>query len=339
MAEQPLVSIIITSYTMDRLADVCELLDSIRAQTYDNTETIFVAERSRELEQKVRIHALESRLHHVKVVFNDGEPGASAARNLGIQQANGEIIAFVDDDAVLFPDWADEMVKTYADDSVIAVTGLSYPLWEGLPADWLPEEFYWIISCTGWSRWQKITEVRNIWLQNASFRREAFKSAGLIDLGLGPRDAVQGFKGREFKEGIISEEIELSLRIKRATGKRIVGNPAVRIKHRVNGSRLKLGYITRWAYWTGYSKHKTKQYLAGADDHLLWQEHELLNRILVRLLPEISLAFFRNPVLACRRLGVTALALSFVALGYFSYFFSSTEAHSKILFEQKGVEQ
>ncbi len=337
MVNSPVLSIIITSYSLNRLKGVCELLDSIGAQTYDNTETIFVAERSRELEKSVRAHVQENGLRHFKVIFNDGEQGASAARNLGIKQACGEIIALVDDDAVLFPDWADEMVKTYADESIIAVTGLSYPMWEGSPADWLPEELYWIISCTGWSRWKKVTEVRNIWLQNASFRREAFKSAGLIDLGLGPRDAEQGFKGREFKEGIISEEVELSLRIKRATGKRIVGNPAVRIKHRVNGSRLKFGYITKWAYWTGYSKHKTKKFLARAGSDLLSPEHELLSRIFIRLIPSITIVFFKNPLTAWRRLSVTFLALFFVATGYCIHAFSPAGAHRKILIEQEGV--
>jgi glycosyltransferase involved in cell wall biosynthesis len=332
-----MVSIIITSYTMERLGGICELLDSIGAQSYPRIETIFVVECSRELEQRVRTHVLENGLHHVRILFNDSESGASAARNLGIRQAYGEIIAFVDDDAVLFPDWAEEMVRTYSESGVIGVTGLSYPLWEGPPADWLPEELYWIISCTGWSRWRKVTEVRNIWLQNASFRREAFESAGLLDPGLGPRDAIHGFKGREFEEGIISEEVELSLRVKRATGRRIVGNPAVRIKHRVSGSRLKPGYIARWAYWTGYSKHKTRQYLDGAGDHLLQQEHELLKRILVGLLPGTAFVFLRDPVLACRRLAVTVLALSFVALGYFSHAFSPARARRNLLVQQEGV--
>ena len=43
MAETPLISIVITSYTMDRLDDILELLGSIRAQTYPNIEAIFVA--------------------------------------------------------------------------------------------------------------------------------------------------------------------------------------------------------------------------------------------------------------------------------------------------------
>ena len=46
--KQAKISIITTSYTMDRLKDTIELLDSIQAQTYQNIETVFVAERSPE---------------------------------------------------------------------------------------------------------------------------------------------------------------------------------------------------------------------------------------------------------------------------------------------------
>ena len=339
MTKSPLISIIVTSYTPERLEDVCELLDSIKAQTYPDIETIFIAERSRILANMVGSHARKIGMKSFKGLFNSGQPGASAARNMGIQQASGEIIAFADDDAVLFPDWAGEMVRTFEDLSVIAVTGLSYPLWQTKAADWLPEELYWLISCTGWSKNTETVDARNIWLQNASFRKEAFKLAGAIDLGLGPRDAGGGFKGREFKDGIISEEIELSMRIKKATGKRIVCNPRVKIHHKVYSSRLKAGYIARWSYWTGFSKHKTKKLYPHAGSDLLSQEHDLLKRILTGVIPGTLPGFFRSPLNAWRRLSVTVLALSFVALGYFVYSLSFRDTRPKLLIEQKGVGQ
>ena len=32
---------------------------------------------------------------------------------MGIKQASGDIIAFVDDDVLLYPDWAENMVKAF----------------------------------------------------------------------------------------------------------------------------------------------------------------------------------------------------------------------------------
>lgn len=162
MANQ-LLSIVVTSYTLERLQDIFELLDSIRAQTYPNIETIFVAERSRELYERVKTYAEEKAVPNMMAVFNNGEPGQSPARNLGIKHANGDIIAFVDDDVVLFPDWAEEMVKTYEDDSIIGVTGPAFPLWEDESLQWLPEEFYWILGCSNFSGVSERREINNVY--------------------------------------------------------------------------------------------------------------------------------------------------------------------------------
>ena len=64
----PLLSIVITSYTMERFKDICDLFDSIKSQTILNPtqqtqetqptlEVIFVAERSRELYERVKAYA------------------------------------------------------------------------------------------------------------------------------------------------------------------------------------------------------------------------------------------------------------------------------------------
>ena len=320
MAGEPLLSVVVTAYTMERLDYIRELLDGIKVQTYPRVETIFVVERSRELLDQIRGYAEEKVIPGVKVIFNEGENGASAARNLGITQAMGDIIAFLDDDAVAFPDWAEEIVATYGDNSIIGVTGPALPLWENEGMAWFPDELSWLISCTSWLECRELSPMRNIWLQNGSFRREAFTTAGLLNVGLGPQDSVQGFKGRELKNGVISEEVELSLRVRAATGKAIVYNPRVRVRHRVEARRLKSSYIRQWSYWTGYSKHKLKRLYPQAGADTFQQEHRLLGRILRRLVPNIMKTFLTHPVVAWRRLKVTVTALLFVALGYYSHF-------------------
>lgn len=47
----------------------------------------------------------------------------SISRNIGISAASGEIIAFTDDDGIPEPDWLNELVKPYSDQSVAAVGG------------------------------------------------------------------------------------------------------------------------------------------------------------------------------------------------------------------------
>lgn len=316
--ENPLLSIVITSYTTERLGDIFELLDSIKAQTYPNIETIFVAEKSMELSDHVKSYIEGKDIPNTKVVFNHGEPGVSAARNLGIEQAKGDIIAFVDDDALPFPDWAKEMVKTYEDESIIGVTGPAFPLWQDEPVAWLPEELYWVISCTAWGDWDKITVVRNVWFENASFRRESFGLAGYLNTKLGPQDSLGGFKQRELRKGIIGEDVELSLRVREKTGKQIVCNPKVKVWHKVNKERLRWRFITQWSYWLGSSKHKLKRLHPNEDKNsdVLAQEHQLLKRIFTKLLPNIAKGMFRDPIISWRKLWVTITVLFFVTVGY-----------------------
>jgi glycosyltransferase involved in cell wall biosynthesis len=323
MAKSPLLSVVITSYTMERLDDIYQLLDGIASQSYQNTETIFVAERSRGLEAEIKAYRERKKMDNMCVLFNDGEPGASASRNLGIKAARGDIVAFIDDDAVPFPDWAEEMVKTYRDSSIAGVTGPAFPLWEDESLSWLPREFYWIISCTGWHNWAGITGVRNVWLENASFARGCFEAAGYLDTGLGPQDSQGGFKWREFAQGTVSEEVEFSLRVRTRLKKRLVYNPEVKVWHRVRKDRLKTGYIARWSFWMGLSKRKTRELYPhlGDDGDLMGQEHQLLERIMTGLFPGILRDFLTRPLIAWRKLSVTVTALFFVTLGYYSRLF------------------
>lgn len=318
MVEQLLLSIVITSYTLDRLKDITELLDSIKAQTYHYTETILVIDRSMELFDQIKRYIDEKSIPQVKTVFNHDEPGLSAGRNLGFRQAKGDIIAFIDDDALPFPDWAEEIVKTYEDDSIIGATGLILPLWEDEPMDWFPNELDWILSCSRFSGITEEREVRNVWGTNMSFKREVFDSSGLFLTHLGARGG-----GESGKHELVGDETEFSIRVRRKTGKRIFYNPKIRVRHRVYKYRVTPLVIARRAYWEGYTKALfNRSYRDSSSNRkLLSVEYQLLRRILIKLLPSILKTFFTNPAIAWRKLSVTINALFFVALGYFSYSF------------------
>jgi GT2 family glycosyltransferase len=305
----PLLSIVVTAYTTERLNDIFELLDSIKTQTYHYLEIIFVAERSQDLFVKVKSYAGENRIN-VKMLFNSGEAGLSAARNIGIRESKGEIVAFIDDDTVLFPTWAEETIKAYKDDSIIGITGPALPLWEDTSMSWFPEELYWIISCTGWSGWTELKEVRNAWGMNMSFRREAFDKSGLFLNEFG------------YHKGLMAEDNEFSLRVRQQTAKRIMYCPSARVMHRVHRYRLSTKFIKERAYWIGYSRRTLKkQTVAGVDKlDVLGQEHDLLKRILSDLLPNILKISFTHPVTAWHKLKVTIIALTYVTLGYSIYF-------------------
>lgn len=307
----PKISIITTSYTMERFKDVTELLDSIQEQSYGNIETIVVAERSPELAENIRNYVQKKDYPNVLVLYNQGDWGLSSARNLGIQEASGEIMAFVDDDALLFPSWAEETAKAYAaDSSIVGLTGPILPLWEDASMSWFPREFYWIFSCTYWD-WTEPTEVRNGYGTNISFRREAFDLCGFFKTNLG---AKGGGKSGKHEPG--AEETEFSLRVKYHTHKRIVYHPNIKVKHKVYRYRLTNSFIRKRAYWEGYTKAMFTRAYRSDSENVLSTEHELIQRIFSRLIPSSLKLFFSQPGVALRRLWVTILVLACAAIGY-----------------------
>lgn len=92
----PRVSVIIPAYNRETL--VARAIDSVLAQTYQDFELIVVDDASKDGTRTV----LERYRDHPKVrlVLSDVNRGGSGARNLGIEAAKGELIAFQDSDDV-----------------------------------------------------------------------------------------------------------------------------------------------------------------------------------------------------------------------------------------------
>ena len=319
MGEQnPTLSIVITTYSPDRLKDIGELIGSLQSQTYDHIlEIVFVVEQSIELRDGIQIYIDNMSVHNARIIFNSERLGICAARNLGARQAQGNIVAFTDDDALPYPDWAEEIVRTFDDESVIGVTGPAIPLWENQSTSWFPEEFYWIVGGTTWFDGDKMRPVRNAWGMNMSFRKEAFDSCQFaVDLGISQGANKAG------KVGLVGDDTEFSMNLIRITGKLIIYNPKVRVRHKVYSYRLTPLFIRRHAYWQGYTKAVLKKlYGKNAQKNNAMEmetEYRLLKRILLRLLPGTFLGFFRHPFIAWKKFCLTVSVLFHFSLGYFS---------------------
>lgn len=64
-----LLSVVVTSYTTERLNEIFALLDSIKMQTYPNIELIFVIERSEKLLEEIKLHSGSIKLFNAKYIF------------------------------------------------------------------------------------------------------------------------------------------------------------------------------------------------------------------------------------------------------------------------------
>ncbi len=70
---------------------------------------------------------VEGRFPGVRYVI-EPVPGLDFARNRALTEARGDILAFLDDDAVAAPGWADALRRNFADPMVVICTGRIEPL-------------------------------------------------------------------------------------------------------------------------------------------------------------------------------------------------------------------
>ena len=94
MNSAPLISVIIPVYNVGDFLIPC--LESVAAQTYPNLEVLLIDDGSTD-DSGARCDAYAARDARFKVVHKENG-GVSSARNLGLELAQGEFIAFVDSD-------------------------------------------------------------------------------------------------------------------------------------------------------------------------------------------------------------------------------------------------
>jgi len=97
----PLVSVIITCLNCNRF--LANAVNCTLAQTYENIECIIVDDGSTD-DTRSLAESLANKDDRIKYVINNGKHGPAAARNFGVQHANGEWIQFYDVDDHLYPD-------------------------------------------------------------------------------------------------------------------------------------------------------------------------------------------------------------------------------------------
>ena len=119
MSNSPRVSIIVNTY--NRAASLHSTLQAMPRQNYPNFEVIVVNGPSTD-------HTLEVlKAHSAQIRAGScSERNLSISRNVGIEMARGEFIAFIDDDAVPDEDWLVDAIAAFDSDEVAGVGGFVY---------------------------------------------------------------------------------------------------------------------------------------------------------------------------------------------------------------------
>jgi len=180
---------------------------------------------------------------NLRYIFEE-KVGLSHARNRGIEESQGDIIAFIDDDARAEKSWLSKLAKVYSEEKDAGCVGGRVLLdWhEEKPAWWQPEldEVFNGINysdsriCLSYPRYPYGT--------NISFRGDVLRKVGMFRTDL----------GRIGKKLLAGEETEMCLRIEKG-GYKILYEPMAIVYHEVAPQKLTKSYIRNRSFWHGKS--------------------------------------------------------------------------------------
>ncbi len=244
-------SVIVCTYSFERIDDLRACLRSIEVQRRRPDETIVVVDHNPELERAVAGRG--------RVIPNSGLRGLSHARNTGIAAATADVVAFIDDDAVAEPDWLEELLAPFADPAVAAVGGRIRPGWPTRRPAWFPPHLDWTVGCSNPGLPTDVAPVRNVFGASAAFRRSA-----LVGLGGFPVDL-----GRVGTDVAGCEETQVCIRLRQTArdhpDRAVVCAPRSVVHHRVTPARATVRYVLRRCAGEGRSKARLATAVGATD--------------------------------------------------------------------------
>jgi glycosyltransferase involved in cell wall biosynthesis len=173
-------------------------------------------------------------------------PGASFARNLGIERACYDYVAFLDDDTTAAPGWLAAYDVAIRENDVVAAGGPVEPAVEPgveLPSWWNDIKSLFSLDHAHLYPGQRVVTIRwPIWLGacNSVYSKRLLRDYGGFRIDCGP-------VGRRYR---VAQDVDLNVRLERA-GVPIHYVSDAWIKHRVTADRLTRRYVWQRTYCAG----------------------------------------------------------------------------------------
>ncbi len=294
------ISVIICAYTEDRWATLASGIAGVQQQSVQPHEIVIVIDNNPALAARVRNHFPD-----VHVIDHDGPRGLNHARNAGVAASSGEIVAFLDDDAIPEQDWLEKLVPSYSDQNVLGVGGKVIPAWAAGCPSWFPAEFNWTVGCDYRGMPETTSLVRNFIGCNMSFRREVFVAVG-------------GFSSRLGRIGTYPlgcEETEFCIRIQKNQPACLLYEPHAQVHHVIASWRGRWRYFFRRCYMEGCSKAVVTK-LTGAGDGLSSERSYTMRTLPLGVLRGIADSIFHADPSGLMRASAIIAGLSCTVAGY-----------------------
>jgi len=202
---------------------------------------------------------------------NDENQGVSYSRTKGAELASGDVVAFIDDDAIAEPDWVAKLVEVYESTDALAVGGRMVGNWVAGRPSFLPVEFNWLVGVTHPGSASAGEEVRNTFESNISFRRDIFLELGGFDTSLGP--TAESYSH--------SEGAEIGTRLQEEYGCGVVYAPQAVVRHTIFEHRIQLIWLLQRAFEQGVSKRQMERTVSTSTD----EEYSYLQQLATERVP------------------------------------------------------
>lgn len=296
------ISVIISAYTEERWDELIAAIQSVQQQTLPAREIILVVDHNPTLLELAR-----KQIEDVIVVENSEAQGLRGARNSGIAASHGEIIAFLDDDAVAIPDWLKLLSEGYNDPHVLGTGGAVTPAWVNAKPRWLPEEFYWVVGCSYKGMPRTAARVRNPIGANMSFRRRLFETVGDFHSEI-------ELPGKRHAGGC--EETELCIRAQQQCPQDFfLYQPEANVFHLVQASRTQWRYLCSRCYIEGLAKATVSHYV-GSKDGLASERSYTLRTLPQGIIRDLLDVILLRDVSGAIRAGAIVVGLACTTAGY-----------------------
>jgi glycosyltransferase involved in cell wall biosynthesis len=178
----------------------------------------------------------------------ESQPGKSFALNSGIASAQGQVVAFMDDDVTVDSLWLQKLTAPLLKGELAGCGGRVLPEWSCTPPRWLPKgERYALAPLAGFDLGVEAGPLReNPIGTNMAFQKALFAKHGGFRTDLGPRPVgeIRSEGGRVEFQGK-SEDAEFGSRLL-AAGERLWYEPSALVFHPVPENRLRKQYFLAW---------------------------------------------------------------------------------------------
>ena len=233
----PAVSVVIAAFADERWTQLCDAIESVRAQTTPALETVLVIDHNPAL-----LARAPREFTDCTVIANTGARGASGARNTGAASCHGEIIAFLDDDARSSACWLSALLSHFSRADIVGVGGRIDPLWAASRPPWFPSEFGWAVGFSYQGMPEQTQPVRNVWAGNMAIRSSVF-------------EAIGGFREDFGKVGDVARPEDTDLCLRAASERGIwLYEPTGNVGHWIPRQRATFRYFTRRCFHEGQGK-------------------------------------------------------------------------------------